>query len=216
MEKSGAMIRDHVRRLITDLGSGDAATVQPAPLTASLALEQTHLLQSVQAALADPILKLATPPDYATRRLKGIRADLAHYHAIGLLPAEFVDLHLTDDEIDAICHALINLLEGPPEQAGSAACALSACDRPCAIVPLARAVRPLAPADKGGAVQAIRALGRVLIASRGRVAEKPLDAARQEVVAALRFAAERAPAGTLVQDAAGEELLRLTVALAKT
>ena len=203
-------LRKVVEELLRDLSSDDERSLQATLLTTSLLLEQSNRYQGYRRAVRDKDLLGRLPANYTQRRRKAIRDEYRCYRDQGLFPERYLDLVLTDEEIDAITGALLGLLDRPPSTAADAAAALFRCGRLYAVSKLAEMVRRYAAIDADTAWNAIRALGAILRSS-SMDPRRSLTLAQEqtvaEAIAALRFAAAEGHEGVLDARKAAEQEL---------
>ena len=164
-------IRSGVNRLIRNLASEDEGVAKPATIVAKYLIEKSATTH-------------ARPQD------------AAKFYA-EMLGDEYSQLTLTEDEIEALVGALVDLLGRSATTAAAAAFSLSSSRRLRALPKLAQAIRRWAPTDGWAARQAIIAIQDIVSTTApgqhlSPQDEQMIDEARQ----ALDFAARAAVKGT--------------------
>jgi hypothetical protein len=188
-------IRGEIRDLLSALASPDDDAVVSACHIAGLLLERQVYYAAVLRRVAEGASPRLPQRYDELRRLVGPGfVEKVHDDFAALLPEQYTDVVLADDEKRSIADALVAQLSGTPKIAAAAANAFVRTDCVSAVPKLTEMLWHLAATDAHAAHAAIAALDTII--SRAIPAEKLLSAAEEQMIAnacaALRFAAASA------------------------
>src|SRR5438445_810689 len=110
-------------------------------LNVSFVFEQSNAYKGYLMVVNDPDPLKDMAPDYPRSRLASIQNQFREYRDQGIFAPQFVDLILTEEEEDRLTQALLDLLDGDPDVAASAASTLFICGRLYAVPKLIDVMR---------------------------------------------------------------------------